>query len=240
MATPDDSTGRTSRPHPLLEPINLHSQSQFDELLRQRKICGWSMTVEDVLTWRSEIDVGKQYFFWILHPCSDSPPDTEGQKQNVIYAGHITTSRLDGPSHPFLSAAGKTNGNPPDKVQYIGSLFILPEYRTLGLGRKAMSAIESLARVPPYGGPEIKALTLNCLSGRYIDDDSSEEWRPFAEKVYAKMGLPMPERGRSNQAWYASMGFKYVREKPSYSTGFYGQDGKEILFVAVAMRKDLN
>ncbi|KAM7208125.1 hypothetical protein V8F20_001405 [Naviculisporaceae sp. PSN 640] len=228
----DDTASNSNRPHPLLEPINLHSEAQFDELLHQRKICGWDNTPEVLLAWRSQIDRGLQYFFWIILPFSPSSPSSK----ETIHAGHISVAHKSNPYHHLTPNSEST---PADQVQHVKSLFILPEFRASGLGRRAMAAIEAIARLPPYGSPEIKALTLNCLHKRYADDNSSEEWRPFAEKLYAKLGLPMPDPGKSNQDWYERMGFRVLGEEPNIPTGEFREDGSEIFWLAVGMRKDL-
>lgn len=207
------------KPDIALEPMNLHDKVQFDELLRQRILSGWKNTPEVLETWREEIDQNIQSFFWIV-PSSLFSVAAPGR-----YAGHI-----------FM--CGKTDDN-GDLVQHIHSLFVVPELRSGGLASAAVKALEGWAKIEPYGRPDCRALTLNCIHHRYIDDDSSEEWRPFAIKVYAKLGLPMPEKGTGVQGWYERMGYVKQSEKPAYPTGEYQDDGSEILFIACDMRKDL-
>lgn len=213
------TNGVQSKPDITLEPMNLHDKTQFDELLRQRIICGWADTPEILETWREEIDKGIQSFFWIIPSSLSSLSTTER------YAGHIT-----------ISAKTDNHGDP---VLHIGSLFVVPERRSGGLAKAAVQAVEGWAKVKPYGRPDCKALTLNCIHHRYIDDDLSEEWRPFAMKAYAMKGIPMPAKGTSNQGWYERMGFVKQSEEPSYPTGLYRDDGTEILFIACDMRKEL-
>ena len=202
-----------------LEPTNLHDKTQFDELLRQRIICGWANTPEILETWREEIDKGILSFFWIV-PSSLSSLSTTDR-----FAGHISmTARTD------------DHGN---AVQHILSLFVVPERRSGGLARAAVQTLEGWAKVKPYGRPDCRAMTLNCIHHRYIDDDSSEEWRPFAIKVYGKLGVPMPDKGTSVQGWYERLGFVKQSQGPMYPTGEYRDDGTEILFIECNMRKEL-
>lgn len=216
----DPSTTKPpTKPTITLEPMNLHDQSQFDELLRQRIIAGWADTPEILSTWREDIDKGAQFLFWII-PASLSSITTPER-----YAGHISMSpRTDDHGHP---------------VRHILSLFVTPERRSGGLAKAAVQALEGWAKVEPYGTPDCRALTLNCIHHRYIDDDSSDEWRPFAIRTYARKGIPMPEKGTSVQAWYERMGFVKLGEQPSYPTGEFRDDGTEVLFISCDMRKEL-
>lgn len=82
----------------------------------------------------------------------------------------------------------------------VGNLFILPAHRGAGLAGAAMKAIEGMTKIKPYGWPECKAMTLNTLARRYIEDDGL---RNIAAPAHKMMEVPFPEKGRSNEDWYA-------------------------------------
>jgi GNAT superfamily N-acetyltransferase len=132
------------------------------------------------------------------------------------------------PAEQKLAGAGQA-------VRHIANLFILPEHRHSGLGRAAVQELEAWARVEPYGSPEVKAMTLNAISRRYIEDDG-EDWRGLYAKVCESLGIEMPAKGTTNEDWYARMGYVKRREDPMYPVVL---DGKKILLIAVSLEKDL-
>lgn len=200
----------------ILEPMNLHDTVQFDELLRQRIICGWAKTTSTLESWRAAIDKGTLAMFWVV------PPSVVDQPAPQRLIGHISTQKK----------FGSPDGPP---AVHIADLFILPEHRLKGFGGAAVRALESWAKDEPYGSPDCKSITLNALNMRYIEDDGPE-WRPFYARVCASLNIPMPEKGTSNEDWYARMGYLKERVDPMYPVTL---DGKDILLLATSLRKPL-
>jgi GNAT superfamily N-acetyltransferase len=200
----------------LLEPMDLDNTTQFDELLRQRVICGWDFSRSTIEAWRDAIAAHTISLFWVV-PASLSQLDTPQR-----LAGHISMLRKTEPPN-----------NTP--VLHICNLFILPEHRRGGLGRQAVQALESWAKFEPYGSPECKAITLNAISKRYIEDDA-EEWRGMYLRFCRTRGIEEPAKGSSNEDWYARMGYVKETEQPMYPVDL---DGREFKLIASWMRKEL-
>ncbi|ROV98156.1 hypothetical protein VPNG_08593 [Cytospora leucostoma] len=197
-----------AHPKCILEPIDLLEQAQADELLRQRKICGWSDTPEYIAKWKSAIDRKAKSLFWIRRA---PQPD--------LRIGHIS---LDSEAHPpDLELA-----NPIDKsVLTINTLFILPEHRGGGIGRAAIEALEKVATVEPYGSRNCRTVALTTLSRRYGEDD---EWRAIYEKL---VGVEAPKRGKANEDWYTRMGYVKWKDEGLWD----GPDGYK--FIGAFLRK---
>jgi len=215
----------TSNPTPinLLEPINLHDEIQFASLQHQRLLCGWSHSTSILEAWRAAIDARTQAMFWVV------PPSTSHLPAHLRYAGHVGMLRKT-----FPNENGIDNPLPELEVMNIGNLFILPEHRGGGLARKAVRAIEDMAKVEPYGWPGCKAMTLDTLAKRYVEDD---ELRGMAASAHVRFGAVLPEKGRSNEDWYARMGYVKWKEVPLYPA--VDDDGGEFMFLASFMWKPL-
>src|ERR1700753_3179343 len=100
----------------ILEPMNLHNTTEFDELLRQRVICGWDCSPTDVESWRAAADAHTISVFWIV-PSSLSHLPTPQR-----HVGHVSMgSRSEPPDDKHADA--------DTPVQHIFNLFILPEPR---------------------------------------------------------------------------------------------------------------
>ncbi len=200
----------------ILEPMNLYNTTEFDELLRQRVICGWDCSPSDLETWRAAADAKTAYNFWVVPPSLSQLPAPQR------YAGHISMS-------------SKTE--PPDDtpVRHIANLFILPEHRRGGLGRAAVQGLEAWAKVESDRSRGCKAITLNAISRRYIEDDG-EEWRGFYTRVCTSLGIEMPAKGTGNEDWYLRMGYVKYGEQPMYPVVL---DGSKILLLATLLRKEL-
>jgi ribosomal protein S18 acetylase RimI-like enzyme len=218
----DKATKNNMSQSSILEPINLHSTSEFDELLRQRVLCGWEKCRSQLESWRTAIDAQIISMFWIV-PHSHSQISAPQR-----YAGHIAMKRKIEPADDKL-------GHGPVHLQHIWNVFILPEHRSSGLGQAAFRAVEALATVEPYGSPECEAITLNTVSRRYIEDDG-EEWRGFYKKLCDSLKIELPAKGRSNEDWYARMGFVKWKEEPAYAIEL---DGNRSMLIAAWMRKEL-
>lgn len=163
----------------ILEPINLRDQAQFDELLRQRHLCGWSNTPKTLNLWRDAMDAHQKFLFWIK-PVSQ--PD--------MRIGHVSLDSEADP--PNLGVA-----NPYDKsVLLIASFFILAEHRGGGIGRSVMETLEALATKEPYGSSNCKATSIVTLSRRYHENDDDRA------RFEAWEGKPAPPRGTSNEDWW--------------------------------------
>ncbi|KAK4188934.1 hypothetical protein QBC35DRAFT_495143 [Podospora australis] len=218
--------GSTESPAPiqggLLQPINLHNDDEFEELLRQRIICGWHKTQSDIEGWRAAVDDGTREIFWILHPSESLSHHSTVTKR---CAGHI--SIVNGTSPPDQELARRDKS-----LLYLSSLFVLPEYQKAGLGRRAVQEVERLAKMEPYGSPACQAITIHTASRRYTEDDG-EDWRG----IYARMGAEPRPRGSSAEDWYARMGYVKWKEQPQYPETLL--DGTKIMMVSSFMRKEL-
>ncbi|KAK4658266.1 hypothetical protein QC762_100520 [Podospora pseudocomata] len=202
----------------LLQIIDLHDPVEFDELLHQRDLCGWDKMASDIEAWRTAMDAGTRAMFWIV------PPSLAHLPLPDRCAGHIALVSEMSPPNEELAR--------PDKsILYISSLFIRPEHRG-GLGRKAVQALESWAKIPPYGSPHCEAITLTALDRRYTEDDS-EEWGG----VWARFGQQAPKKGSSTEDWYARMGYVKWKSQPMFDEQFL--DGTKIKLVAAFLRKTL-
>lgn len=190
--------------------MNLHDPPQADELLLQRKLCGWSDTPEYIAQWRDAMDAGYKSLFWI-RPSS----------QPGLRAGHIS---LDSEAHP----PDLELSNPHDKsVLTIATFFILPDYRGGGLGRATVGMLEKWATVEPYGSRNCRTVALTTLSRKYAEED---EWRAEYERMEGKEA---PKRGTSNEDWYLRMGYSKWKDAPLYE----GPDGYK--FLAAYLRKQI-
>jgi GNAT superfamily N-acetyltransferase len=205
----------------ILEPMNLYNTTEFDELLRQRVICGWDYSPSDLEAWRAAADAKTASNFWVVPPSLSQLPAPQR------YAGHISMS---------------SKSEPPDDtpIRHIANLFILPEHRRGGLGRAAVQGLEAWAKVQPYGSepygsPGCKAITLNAISRRYIEDDG-EEWRGLYTRVCTSLGIETPAKGTGNEDWYIRMGYVKYGEQPMYPVIL---DGSKILLLATLLRKEL-
>lgn len=193
----------------ILEPMNLYDQSQIDELLRQRKICGWADTQHYIISWRDSMNAKMKSMFWIK-PAS----------QPELRVGHVSLDCEAEP--PDLELA-----NPHDKsVLTIARFFILEEHRRGGLGRAVMETLENLATKEPYGSPNCHTIAITTLSRRYAEDDQERA------KYEALEGKPAAPRGLSNEDWYTRMGYVKWKDLPLYQ-----QKNGPDKYVAAFMRK---
>jgi GNAT superfamily N-acetyltransferase len=207
----------------LLETMNLHNKSEFDELLRQRKICGWDMTTQYLEAWRNDADAHTIAMFWVIPPLLSQLPAPQR------YGGHIGMRKKTDPTDLKLTPADMP-------VLHLFNLFVLPEQRKGGLGRSAVQALEAWAKIEPYGSLDCKAITLNAISKQYIEDES-EEWKGLYKKVTANLGLEIPPKGKSNEDWYSKMGYVKYDQEPMYPVTV---DGKKVLLMASLLQKKLS
>lgn len=206
-----NKTPTVSEKRDLLEPIDLHNPAEFDELLRQRVLCGWQNSPADLIAWRKSADGDILFNFWIV------PASTKDLPAPQRWTGHI-------------SMVGKTEGLENTPVRHIANLFILPEHRLGGLGRQAVEALEAWAK-----DDGIKKMSLNALCRRYVEDDT-EEWRPMYLRYCASIGIELPRKGTSNEDWYVRQGYVVYGEEPMYPASL---DGRDFLLVASLLHKDL-
>jgi len=202
-----------------LQPINLYNQGEFDELLRQRVLCGWHDNAEAIEAWRVAVDQKTKSLFWII-PSPSPSPTVESR-----YAGHIALMSEASPPDEDQARPDKT-------VMMLSNLFVLKEYRRGGIARAAVEIIEKYARIEPYGSPNCKVITVNTISRRYTEDDG-EEWRGS----YARRGMEPPPKGSALEDWYARMGYVKWKEAPTYEDTFL--DGTPLMLVAAYLRKEL-
>jgi GNAT superfamily N-acetyltransferase len=206
----------------ILEPLNLHDTAEFNELLRQRVICGWDFSPSNLEAWRAAADAQTIAIFWVV------PKSLSQLSVPQRYAGHIMgQSKTEPPADD--------NAGAEISVFHIWNLFILPEHRLGGVGKAAVQGLEAWAKMEQHVSPECKAMTLNALSRRYIEDDG-EEWRGMYAKVCASLEIELPAKGSSNEDWYARMGYVKWKEEPSYPVTV---DGRKIMLIAASLRKEL-
>ncbi len=206
-----------------LEPMDLHDAVQFTELQRQRILCGWDHSTSVLESWRAANDAKAQAMFWVVPPSLTQSPSPQR------YAGHIAMSKKTYDNHD-----GVDDVLPDMTVMNLATLFILPEHRGRGLAKSAVRALEGLARVEPYGWPGCKAMTLNTLARRYVEED---EWRAIAAEPHRRMGTELPAKGTSNEDWYARMGYVKWKEMELYEVMM--EDATEFKFAASFMWKAL-
>jgi GNAT superfamily N-acetyltransferase len=199
-----------------LRPIELNDQEQYRHLQAQRKECGWYYEDVYLRRWREAAVVGTKCLFWII----TSPPDAG---QPTMIAGHISLdafSESEDPQHELAR---------PDKsLLTISTFFVLPEFRGGGIGRQAMSQVEQLAKVEPYGHPSCSAIAIMSLSCRYVED-------PVLRGRYIEWTGETPS---SYERWYSRMG--YVKWKEEACTEIVGREGQAIFLVEAFMKKTLS
>ncbi|KAK0610858.1 hypothetical protein B0T14DRAFT_500066 [Immersiella caudata] len=213
----------TNREPITLEPIHLHNKADFTELQRQRILCGWNHSSSALEAWRAANDAHTQAMFWIVPASSSTLPAPQR------YAGHIAMSRIT-----YDNDNGIDGVLPDLKAMNLSTLFILPQHRGKGLASTAVRAIEDTAKIEPYGWPECRAMTLNTLARRYVEED---EWRAVAEIPHRLLGTELPQKGTSNEDWYGRMGYVKWKEVELYPAR--NEDGSEFKFAAAFMWKRL-
>lgn len=138
------TTTAPAQPKLTLEPANLHEQSQVDELVRQRKICGWKTRPSDMVSWKERTEARATTLFWIK---PTAQPD--------LRVGHISLDKID---------------DDPSSMK-IADLFVLPEHRGGGIARAAFKAMEEMATTEPYGSEKCRNLLVDTLSKKYSEDE---------------------------------------------------------------------
>ncbi|PYH43053.1 GNAT family N-acetyltransferase [Aspergillus saccharolyticus JOP 1030-1] len=204
-----------------LTPINLHDPAEHAEMQRQRRICGWDHEAETIEGWKLKQDEGLKSFFWICIP-DPTTTSTTIQAAVTIRAGHIALDAYSDPPDEGLARADRS-------ILTIQTFFILPEYRAMGLGRRAMDLVEE--RAATVEQPHCRSLALTTKSERHYLDES-----PEGTGVWARTGSQPPLQGCS-QWWYARRGYVTWKEEARWSE--VGVDGSEVVFYAAFMRKEV-
>ncbi|PYH81621.1 hypothetical protein BO82DRAFT_354363 [Aspergillus uvarum CBS 121591] len=218
-----------------LTPINLHSPTDFAEIHRQRRICGWDSDLPTLESWKRKQDEGVKGFYWLCIPdpaaaaaaaattsiSTTTQPPAPSTEEKTVYAGHISLDAYSDPADEELARADRT-------VLTVQTLFILPAYRGLGLGSRAMDLVEALAATTETN---CRWLALTTLSERHYLDES-----PEGTGVWARTGAEPPVMG-CNQWWYARRGYVLWKEEPRWRE--VGVAGDEVVFYAAFMRKGL-
>ncbi|KAF2762829.1 hypothetical protein EJ05DRAFT_495684 [Pseudovirgaria hyperparasitica] len=203
-----------------LLPINLSTPSDYNELQRQRVLCGWNFEDAQLKVWCEEMNQGLKSLFCIMSKPSALHTDRTGQTTSpeeqtddspIVRVGHISIDSEAGPRDPTLA-------RPDRSVLTISTLFVLPEYRSCGFGGAAWQAAETLATQEPYGSPACCTLTLTTVSKNQPD------------------GHPPLEHG-TVEGWYECMGYVIYKEEPRWLGKL--PDGREYWTVASFMRKQL-
>jgi GNAT superfamily N-acetyltransferase len=182
----------------LLRPIklilmNLHSESEFAELVQQRIICGWDSSHSDIEGHRSAMDQKLKSLFWIT---VDFDPTR---------LGHVSLDSYANPADPDLVRADKS-------ILTIQTFFIMPSHRSIGLGGRVMDLIEEMATKEPYGSPKCEMVTINTLSKAALERNLPmwiEKWkREETERPHWSMW--------SKEDWYAKRGYVKWKEEVRY------------------------
>ena len=184
---------------------------------RQRLLCGWDHSPATIEQWRQKQSEGLKSFFWITIP--DPNSNSHPSQTQTIRAGHISLDAYSDPPDPELSRADKS-------LLALQTFFVLPEYRALRLGARAMDLIEDLARQEP----RCEAIALTALSKRYMYEEG-----PEGRGLWERIGMEMPPG--SIQEWYEKRGYVGWEEEPRYEEKT--RDGGVVWLREVFMRKEL-
>lgn len=179
---------RFSQPFTLVS-VDLSSEDEIQEMIAQRKICGWNYERSAVEAWKTQIDREAKIMWWIVLPA-----ENEGKGKR---AGHVGLASESFPPDPDLARADHS-------IMTVSSFFILPQHRAGGLGRASWLEVEKRARAMP----ECKEIAIDTWDGRY---NSDPEWRAWA----SERGVEFTE-GMVNEDWYARMGFVKFKSVPRY------------------------
>ncbi|RAK76568.1 uncharacterized protein BO72DRAFT_448823 [Aspergillus fijiensis CBS 313.89] len=199
-----------------LEPINLADPTQHTELQRQRTLCGWDHQPTTLAQWHARQTEGLKNFFWIVIPSPNPNPDVQ---TNTIRAGHISLDAYSNPPDPDLARSDRS-------ILALQTFFVLPEYRSAGVGRHAVKLIEEQAAREPA----CQLIALTALSKKYRYQEG-REWRG----IWERMGQPVPPF--SIQEWYEKAGYVGWKEEPRYEER--SLDGEVIWLWEVFMRKEV-
>jgi GNAT superfamily N-acetyltransferase len=233
-----------TKPRVILEPMDLDKREEFDELLKQRVLCGWNKTPAYVEGCRDSMAKGYKSLFWICLPPAPDPESTApngGESKTYDGKGHRRIGHIGFQSVPDVGEPDSDLelASTDKSVVMISTFFILKEHRGGGIGRAAMEALEAMTQVVPYGSPACRSLTLHTLCRRYIEDDgdgSPEAWRT-SRGIWERLGENPRDRGTSNEDWYVRMGYVKWKEEPRYIEQTL--DGAEIKLLASFLRKML-
>ncbi|EEA27371.1 conserved hypothetical protein [Talaromyces marneffei ATCC 18224] len=215
-----------------LVPINLNDSAQHAEFKQQRVVCGWDYSDEALQMFIENQEKRLKSLFWIM---IQQKVQANGKQENAgnavspsptlftIRAGHISLDSYTEPADPEIALEDRS-------IMTVQTFFILPEYRTGGVGRAAMDLVEVLVMQEPYGSPHCHTLALTTVSKKHIEIDTPG-WRG----IWKKCGLDVPPF--SNEIWYEKLGYVYWKEEPRYSA--VGLDGSPLHIIASFMRKKL-
>ncbi|RAO64545.1 uncharacterized protein BHQ10_000557 [Talaromyces amestolkiae] len=230
-----------------LVPINLNDPDQHAEFKQQRVVCGWDHSDKALQMFIEKQEKGLKSLFWIM---IQQKAQANGKQQNggnvsvtqhtnghaadgnavspsatlfTIRAGHISLDSYTEPADPELAREDRS-------IMTVQTFFILPEYRTGGVGRAAMDLVEVLAMQEPYGSPHCHTLALTTVSKKHIEIDAPE-WRG----LWKRCGFNVPKF--SNEIWYEKLGYVYWKEEPRYDA--VALDGSPSHIIASFMRKKL-
>jgi hypothetical protein len=230
-----------------LVPINLNDPDQHAEFKQQRVICGWDYS-DEVLQMFIEKQAKKlKSLFWIMiqqkvqangkQKSGDTASITQDANGHAadgsavspsatlftVRAGHISLDSYTEPADPEAALEDRS-------IMTVQTFFILPKYRTGGVGRAAMDLVEVLATQDPYGSPHCHTLALTTVSKKHIEIDAPE-WRG----IWKRAGLDVPPF--SNETWYEKLGYVYWKEEPRYNA--VALDGSPLHVIASFLRKKL-
>jgi GNAT superfamily N-acetyltransferase len=222
MTTTTETDGKTRC---TLKPLDLNDPTQYEELRLQRVQCGWFYQPEKLDVWRREMEAKTKALFWIMLPADLLNGSSNDEQHQPRCAGHISLdSDKDPPDHELA--------NPDKSVLEISTMYILPRYRRFGLATSATLQLERWAKTEPFGSPHCKAVTVNTLSKRYLQDDS-EEWRGVLERL----GMRDDDMSWSREEWYERLGFVKFKEQAVYEERLV--DGRVVKLWASFMRKEI-
>ncbi|EAW12195.1 uncharacterized protein ACLA_061570 [Aspergillus clavatus NRRL 1] len=207
-------TVKPQKPTCALEPIHLDNPNHFAKLQTQRQLCGWDHEITTLKKWATKQREGLKSLFWIAIP---DPSITN--INSTIYVGHIALDAYADPPDPDLARADKS-------ILTVHSFFIMPEYRALRLGRRAMALVEEMA----VEEPRCRLITLTALSKRYMYEEG-----PEGRGIWARIGMDQP--AFSIQEWYEKGGYVAWKEGPLYEASTV--DGGVVVLWEAFMRKEV-
>jgi GNAT superfamily N-acetyltransferase len=203
-----------------LDPIDLHDADQFSELQRQRVLCGWDYDPEILKKWKKKQEEKLKNLFWITINLTDSDNAS-------VRAGHISLNADTSFDPPEL----RNLPHVENCVLSISAFYILPKYRSGGLGQRVMQRIEEMAVQEPYGSANCRFIALNAMSKRHMYDDG-REWRG----IWERMGMSPPSF--SIQEWYEMLGYVSWKEEPLHEQK--ALDGGIVKIWEAFMRKEIS
>ncbi|KAI1268231.1 hypothetical protein F5Y18DRAFT_423589 [Xylariaceae sp. FL1019] len=207
-----------------LVPWDHESEAHVARAVAQRQACGWGAS--EVPSWVEKSSKGLRYMYWIVladdhsemlqqhvgkYPDESKPLQDTSKGSDLlphepagdfIPVGHVALKKE---ATPDLSGQAEKHLSPDAKFYWITSLYVTDALQGRGLGRSAMSQLESLVA---QSSAEKTLLILDTIPTSFQLSDWSYKY--FLEPK----GLPMPKQ--SNQQWYEQQGYEVFATLPDH------------------------